>query len=140
MNTASKFSARIFPDGHADGHRTIVIRSIAAMNKVLRKDICSLGRPDFCIIDDQTPQSDPLKSILYSCVYWIDHLCEMASDHDRIGLCDNGSIDAFWKNHFLHWLEALSLTRSISESVAAISKLASLLEVIQSLKHIYTNR
>jgi hypothetical protein len=99
-NTASKVSARIFPDGHADGHRTIVIRSIAAMNEVLRKDICSLGRPDFCIIDGQTPHLDPLKSILYSCVYWIDHLCEMASDHDRIGLVTMAALMHFGRITF----------------------------------------
>jgi hypothetical protein len=47
--------------------------------------------------------------------------------------CDNGTIDVFLKKHFLHWLKALSLMKSISSAVTAIKKLEILLAVrIQS--------
>jgi hypothetical protein len=40
-----------------------------------------------------------------------------------------GSIHEFLKTHFLHWLEALSLIRSMSSAVATIEKLENLLAV-----------
>jgi hypothetical protein len=58
----------------------------------------------------------------------------MESGHNGIGLCDNGTIDVFLKKHFLHWLEGLSLMKSISDGVFAIAKLIGLLTVSYSLK------
>jgi hypothetical protein len=46
-----------------------------------------------------------------------------------VGLCDDGAIDAFLRKHFLHWLEALSLMKAISDGVLAIAKLIGLLTV-----------
>ena len=46
-----------------------------------------------------------------------------------MGLYNNGTIDAFLRKHFLHWLEALSLIKGISEGVLAIAKLIGLLTV-----------
>ncbi len=46
-----------------------------------------------------------------------------------MGLCDNSTIDVFLKEHFLHWLEALSLLKRMSEGVLSIAKLTGLLKV-----------
>ena len=46
-----------------------------------------------------------------------------------MGLYDNSEIDVFLRKHFLHWLEALSLIKGISDGVLAIAKLISLLTV-----------
>ena len=46
-----------------------------------------------------------------------------------MGLYDNGTIDVFLRKHFLHWLEALSLIKGISDGVLAIAKLIDLLTV-----------
>jgi hypothetical protein len=44
--------SEIFPDGHAEGHRKIVSRSLEAMSTTLRKDIYSLQDPG-CSIEVQ---------------------------------------------------------------------------------------
>jgi hypothetical protein len=44
-------------------------------------------------------------------------------------LRDDGEVYRFLATHFLHWIEALSLIGHVSESVAMIEDLLSLLEV-----------
>ena len=69
------------------------------------------------------PDPDPLGSIRYSCMFWVDHLCK-ADDQDRgKELSDNGAIFAFLREHFLHWLESLSLIHKLSDGVLSIKKL-----------------
>lgn len=120
----------IFPRGLAEGHRMIISRSLQAMSTTLRRDIYDLRDPG-CLIDEVKPvDQDPLASIRYICVYWIEHLCEIERTlHDQVGLCDNGTIHLFLKKHFLHWLEALSLMRNMSSGVIGMRKLENLLAV-----------
>jgi hypothetical protein len=125
----SNILSEIFPFGHAEGHRMIVSRSVEAMSQTLQRDNYELQHPGCSIEEVKSPDPDPLASIRYACVYWIDHLCEIESGHDGVGLCDNGTVDVFLKKHYLHWLEALSLMRSISGAVTAIKKLEILLAV-----------
>jgi hypothetical protein len=124
----SEILLEIFPRGHAEGHRTIVSRSFEAMSTTLQKDIYNLQDPGCSIEEVKSPDLDPLTPIRYVCVYWIDHLCEIKSGRDQI-VGDNRTIDVFLKKHFLHWLEALSLMRSMSSAVVAIRKLENLLAV-----------
>jgi hypothetical protein len=128
--------SEIFPHGRAEGHYTIVSQSLKAMRAKLQRNIYNLEYPGFPITKVQAPHPDPLASIRYACVYWIDHLCEIKSCHDRVGLCDNGTIDVFLKEHFLHWLETLSLLKSMSEGVFSMAKLTGLLTVSYYLNKI----
>ena len=68
---------------------------------------------------------DPLGSIRYSCVFWVNHLCEAddQSLHVRKELPDEGAILTFLRKHFLHWLESLSLIYKLSNGVLSIRKL-----------------
>jgi len=125
----SELLFEIFPNGRAEGHHTIVSQSLKAMRAKLQRNIYNLECPGFPIVKVQAPHPDPLVSIQYACIYWIDHLCEIKSGHDRVGLCDNGTIDVFLKEHFLHWLEALSLLKRMSEGVLSMAKLTGLLTV-----------
>jgi hypothetical protein len=134
-------SAEIFPDGRTEEQQRIVSRSIEAMDKALQRDVYGLRHPGCSIDKIEHPNPDPLARIRYACVYWIDHICEIdRSLHYQAGLYDNGTIDLFIKKHFLHWLEALSLIRSMSSGVVMIRKLENLaavsissLTIIQSL-------
>jgi hypothetical protein len=75
---------------------------------------------------------DPLASIRYTCVYWIEHLCHLykiGSPYDKVGLYNSRTVDVFLQKHFLYWLEALSLIRSIPSTVAIIRELEILLAV-----------
>jgi hypothetical protein len=125
----SEILSEIFPIGRAAGHSTIVSRSIEAMKKTLQRDVYQLRHPGFPTAKVMTPYPDPLAPIRYSCVYWVDHLCEIKSSHDEVGLYDNSTIDVFVRKHFLHWLEALSLIKGISDGILAIAKLIGLLTV-----------
>ena len=122
-------SAEILPDGRTIEQHRIVSQSIKAMDKALQRDVYGLRHPGCSIDKVEHPDPDPLAPIRYACVYWVDHLCEIKSGHDGVGLCDNGTIDVFLRKHFLHWLEALSLIKGISDGVLAIAKLISLLTV-----------
>ena len=130
----SEILSEIFPHGRAEGHHTIVSQSLEAMRAKLRRNIYDLDYPGFPISKVQAPHPDPLASIRYACVYWIDHFCEIENGHDRVGLCENGTIDVFLKKHFLHWLEALSLLKSMSEGVLSMAKLTGLLKVSHYFK------
>ena len=122
--------SEIFPSGHAEGHRMIISRSLQAMSTILRRDIYDLRDPGRSIDEVESVYPDPLASIRYTCVYWIEHLCEIERTlYDQVGLCDNGTIHLFLKKHFLHWLEALSLMGSMSSGVISMRKMEDLLAV-----------
>ncbi|KAJ6264400.1 Vegetative incompatibility protein [Drechslerella dactyloides] len=122
-------SVKAFPDWRIESQQKMIECSIQAMNGTLRRDIYGLRHPGYSIDDVKPPQPDPLALVRYACVYWVDHLCEMESDFDEAGLCDNGAIDVFLRHHFLHWVEALSLIKGISDGISAVAKLVDLVEV-----------
>jgi hypothetical protein len=69
----------------------------------------------------------------YSCIYWVDHLCDWNANsyaNHRFDLQDGGAVDVFIRKKYLYWLEALSLYRSMSEGVLSIAKLDALIQVI----------
>jgi hypothetical protein len=106
----------------------IVSRSLGAMSDTLQRDIYRLPDPGRLIQRVDSVNPDPLARIRYACLYWIEHFCEIDNSlHDEVGLRDDGEIHTFLKNHFLHWLEALSLMRHMTSGVAMIRKLESLL-------------
>ena len=68
---------KIFPSGIKTVHYSIFSRSLQAMpNKLCRRDIYGLRSPGFSIDRVKQPEPDPLAAVRYSCVYWVDHLCE----------------------------------------------------------------
>ena len=123
-----EITSQLFPGRYGKGHQMIMSRSLEFMEQILKRDLYKLQHPGFCITDVHPPSPDPLASIQYACVYWVDHLHEMGS-HSRVFLHDNGMVDAFLRKHLLHWLEALSLIKSLSSSVSAIAKLINMVRV-----------
>jgi hypothetical protein len=99
------------------------------MSRTLRRDIYRLHDPGFPIDKVTQPAPDPLSGASYSCVYWVDHLCDTKKGYSEIGLGDNGIIHVFLKEYFLHWIEALSLLKSVLSGILAIHKLENLLVV-----------
>lgn len=101
-------------------HESMFLRSVGAMEKLLKQDIYNLAHPGIFVEDIERPSPDPLLSIGYSCVYWVTHLCEAqpcsAKDH----------VDRFLRIHFLHWFEALSLIRRSSACAYALQDLLTL--------------
>jgi hypothetical protein len=115
---------KVFPSGKTEVNYTMFSRSREIMSRTLRRDMYGLHAPGFSIDSVKPPDPDPLSAARYSCVYWVDHLSDIETGYDEIGL-----VHVFLKNHFLHWMEALSLLKSISNGILAISKLRNFLKV-----------
>lgn len=116
----------IFPTGIAKAHRNILLRSLHAMLKTLRRDIYNLRHPGFPIDDLKTPVPDPLASVQYSCAHWVDHLCEAQQRND---LVDGGLVHKFLEGCLLYWTEASSLLGALPDAVLAVGNLERLLKV-----------
>jgi len=123
---------KIFPCGRGEAHYVIFSRSLQVMFRTLRRDIYGLCAPGFSIDQVEQPDPDPLAVSRYSCIYWVDHLCDWNSNsyaNHKVDLQDRGIVDVFVRKKYLYWLEALSLCRSISEGVLSMVKLGGLLQV-----------
>jgi nucleoside-triphosphatase THEP1 len=121
---------QIFPDGEDRVHYSIFSKLLGAITRTLRHDIYNLVHPGYSIDQVNQPDPDPLAAMRYACVYWVDHLNGSCPNKNAIeDLQDSGSVGIFFHNNYLHWLEALSLSRSLSEGVASMLKLESLLKV-----------
>jgi len=114
-----------------NAHVELAVSCIKMMSKCLKQDICSLGRlgvlnneVDRGILQRCLPQE-----LRYACRYWIDHLqrSNVALDDGRSPLHDR--VHTFLKEHFLHWLEALSLMGNIPHGVLMMKTFESMLTV-----------
>lgn len=125
QNHESRLQIGGVPQGHADITRC----SIDAMSKRLNRNIYGLRQYGLKSKDIVPPDPDPLTPVRYSCVFWLDHLREVikANLGDSKELCDLGL--KFLREHFLHWLESLSLLNKLSEGIVSIRELLSVLKV-----------
>jgi hypothetical protein len=123
---------KIFPHGTEGVHQAIFSNSLATLSRTLHRDMYSLKDPG-CPIENAKPADpDPLAASQYSCVYWIDHLC----DSKPVSWANSGSglqvadvIDGFLRTKYLYWLEGLSLCKSIAKGVVSMVKLRHLVKV-----------
>ncbi|KAM6514119.1 hypothetical protein FALCPG4_015281 [Fusarium falciforme] len=124
----TKASNEILPSGIAHQHYAIFSRSLEALSSTLRRDIYSLNAPGFPADQISLPDPDPLASIRYSCVYWVDHLgdSELETKMSNKDLQDGGVVHHLIRKKYLYWLESLSLLRSMTEGVLAVQKLEAL--------------
>jgi hypothetical protein len=128
----AKAYGELFPDGAEDVHRAIFSKSLATLFSTLHRDMYSLKEPGIPIENAKPADPGPLAAARYSCVYWIDHLCDSkpASWVNSVsGLQVAGVIDGFLKNKYLYWLEGLSLCKSIAKGVVSMARLKRLVEV-----------
>ncbi|KAJ5570039.1 uncharacterized protein N7459_009469 [Penicillium hispanicum] len=126
QDQSSSLLSDTFPQGHGAGHRVIVFRSLELFTH-LDRDIFALHDPGFDINHVQIPNPDPLESLRYSCCHWVDHLCHIETIGTDTSLLEDPKVDHFWRGHFLHWLEALSLMRRFPAAIFAMVKLTELL-------------
>lgn len=122
----------VFPDGTEDVHRAIFLKSLIVLSSTLRRDMYDLKELGCPIENAQPADRDPLAASRYSCVYWIDHLCDSKPAswaNSSSGLQIAGTIDDFLGKKYLYWLEGLSLCKSIVKGVVSITKLRHLVEV-----------
>lgn len=124
----------VFPRGIQAEHHTIFSRSLQAMFKTLRRDIFQLKLPGFPIEKVIPPSPNLLAAATYSCVYWVDHLHHSGCHGKRdLEADERGCVSNFLQKKYLHWLEALSILGSLSQGIAAMLKLDSLVQVSDCL-------
>ncbi|KAJ6096484.1 hypothetical protein N7486_007230 [Penicillium sp. IBT 16267x] len=111
------FASQTHGGGIDQRHADMGIHSIRAMSETPKKNIYDIQTWSE-IGDISVPDNDPLAGVRYSCEFWVDHLCEGESQplDDRMAF-------AFLEEHFLHWLESLSLTHKLPSALASIRKL-----------------
>lgn len=110
----------------------LVDSCLRLMSKKLKEDICDLRKPGALAT---TVKSDEIERYLppelqYACRYWVEHLLR-----SKRLLYDDGQIHSFLRQHLLHWLEALSLMRKLSEGILAIISLDSAVVVSEVWWH-----
>ncbi|KAK5243506.1 hypothetical protein LTS06_010745 [Exophiala xenobiotica] len=121
----SKASVEIFPSGKEEIHSRIFSRSLDVISGTLHRDIHRLGAPGYAIDRVKQPDPDPLSASRYSCIYWVDHLCECEAQ----SLVDHQiDLQMFVREKFLYWLEALSLSKAISKGVLVMATLEKLVQ------------
>ncbi|KAF1969949.1 WD40 repeat-like protein [Bimuria novae-zelandiae CBS 107.79] len=116
----------IFPSGREDVHHALFSRSLQVMSTTLQRDMYRLGALGYPAEQVEPPDPDPLTASRYSCIYWIDHLCDWnpsSSAEDEVDLQDEGSVYEFLRQKYLNWLEALSLCKSMPKGVVSMAKL-----------------
>ncbi|KAK4164711.1 hypothetical protein QBC43DRAFT_317354 [Cladorrhinum sp. PSN259] len=114
----------LHPAGAARARADIGNRLIDEMSLLLRQNMYNLD-PGSELDYITTPRPDPLAAIKYACMFWADHFSFLDGVNAKglNGLTDRGRVFEFLKKHFLHWLEALSLMRKLSDAVCSIRKL-----------------
>ncbi|KAF2685713.1 HET-domain-containing protein [Lentithecium fluviatile CBS 122367] len=116
----------IFPCGTGDVHQSVFSTSLQILSRTLRRDMYGLHAFGYPAEQVKQPDPDPLAASRYSCIYWINHLCDWSpssSAKDRVDLQDGGAVDSFLSQQYLYWLEALSLCKSMSKGVVLMAKL-----------------
>lgn len=119
-----------------EAHRNLFHSCIRLMSSDLetrlKRDICDIGYPGIKIyeINRNKIKSRLQNHTRYACRYWVGHLEKVESSQRReVELCDNGTVHKFLQENLLHWLEALSLDRKISEGGRAIQLLVDMVDV-----------
>jgi hypothetical protein len=132
----AKAFSTIFPSGREDIHYEIFSRSLQLMSRTLQRDMYGLRTLGFPAKQVKQPDPNPLAALRYSCIYWVDHLCDCADRQND--LQDGNILDEFLRKKYLFWLEALSLFKSMSEGVVSMARLEALIHVrIALLMHSY---
>lgn len=109
-------------------HKYLFGRCLELMSD-LKRDICDFRMPGVLASEVEKSKVDsyiPLE-VQYACHYWISHL-----QGAKLAVRDNDQLHIFFREHILHWLEALSLIGKTSEGILAITALESLVVVSES--------
>jgi len=92
----------------------------------LEENICKLWGPGVLIteVSDDTIQKCIPPHVQYACRYWLDH-CRLGNPEEE----DIKTIRQFLEQHFLRWLEGLSLIGEVSNGAQMIITLEEILSV-----------
>jgi hypothetical protein len=107
-------------------HHTLATRYLQIMTQGLRKNICRLATPSSWAseIEDNGLAYYLPADLQDACKYWVDHV-----KRGEFILRDDGAVYRFCREHFLHWLEALSMMGRTAEGLSMVTELESIVSV-----------
>ncbi|KAH6970148.1 hypothetical protein DER45DRAFT_582331 [Fusarium avenaceum] len=115
----------LFQFGLAHHHYDLFQKSISVL-KSLHKDVYHMIYPGVSLDSAicNRPKPDPLDSLVYAAVFWVDHIREahqlsiQDGTEEKVPFVD--TIYNFISEKFLFWLEALSLSQNLSAAGKAL--------------------
>ncbi|KAH6637226.1 hypothetical protein F5144DRAFT_569983 [Chaetomium tenue] len=113
-------------------HHQMFSRSLKTMNKMLYRDMCSLGHPGYPTVDVKPEQRERLAGVGYACEYWIEHL--IASGDRGLNVRDATAVRRFLEERFMNWVEAVSLLGNGHSVLLSWSKLVNFLRKIPNME------
>lgn len=111
-------------------HEKLVTRCLEVISTSLARNVCQLPTPGSSTLDvsQETMESKLPKHVQYACNYWVEHLIRTEMGLP-LKLCDNGIVHVFFQEHFLNWLEAMSLMGRVTQAVPMITAVSQTTEV-----------
>ncbi len=113
-------------------HLILAESCLQLMSSSLKRDICGQGAPGILVTNVESERVEQClpSELQYACFYWVEHLRKSGTQ-----LHENDQVHWFLQIHLLHWLEALSWTRKISQGIDAITSLELIAVVSYSIIH-----
>jgi hypothetical protein len=106
-------------------HLSLADQCLERMGAVpgLRQDICELNSPGVLAkeVHPEAVNMNMARDLRYACLYWVDHLVK-ADGFIR----DGDKVHQFLAKHIIHWIEALSILKSLHKATSYIQALQSL--------------
>jgi hypothetical protein len=111
-------------------HKMLITRCLELMSRSLKENPCGILSPGALRSDisNQTIDHNLTADVQYACQYWVYHLEQSGGQ-----IANGDSTHNFLSNHFLHWLESLSLMGRIQEGAAMLGRLEACLTVSEIL-------
>ncbi|KAI1131627.1 WD40-repeat-containing domain protein [Nemania abortiva] len=110
-------------------HKTLVTACLRVMKQSLRPDICRIQAPGTLAssIEPHKIRDNLHPEVQYACRFWPYHMQQA-----KARIFDDDEVYNFLHQHFLHWLEALSIIGRVSESLSMIKTLRSITQANSS--------
>jgi hypothetical protein len=122
----SKESTSRFWVNEKEKHELITRQCLTIMGRCLRKNLCEL--PSYGTSQTEINPASKARflppALQYACRYWVYHLNRSSAPARSLN-----QVLLFLKEHFLHWLESLSILGLMSESLTAVDTLLKLTKV-----------
>ncbi|KAK9860505.1 WD40 repeat-like protein [Penicillium brevicompactum] len=116
-------SGELYPYGEEKVQYNLFSASLLHLRENLRRDIYSLRAPGYPVEQIKIPHEDPLIAVRYACVHWVDHLLLCNRLDTKKDLQEEGLVESFLSQDYLHWLEAMSIIRRLPVGIASLRRL-----------------
>jgi hypothetical protein len=115
----------------AFAHKNIVEHCLSHLNKLLHYDMCDIQDPSLFnheVRDLKTRLNRLSLALCYSCKYWPAHLLEHLRATGPKAQTPLG-LAVFCRQHLLHWIEVLSLTKEMNAVQRVMPELITVIDV-----------